>query len=287
MWNKSDVISGLYLSVIDSHPVAIRQINSASFSIETDAEYFHRIPVEQFFERYFSLDIANQTLFDDEFHSRFPHLTKRLLQLEGLRVLRQDPYEALVTFMCAQGIGMAMIRRQVAMLCRCFGKELHGNLSGTDTPLFSFPDPQELADADPEMLRSCCNNNSIRANNIREASRLAAIGALDLHALSEPSVPLSEIQRELTSLRGIGYKIADCIALFGMGRFDAFPIDTHVEQFLSAWFSIGSSRSGLSQKRYLHLQREAVELLGASLAGYAGHHLFHCWRTTERNMKAF
>ncbi|MDP8306389.1 MAG: DNA glycosylase [Candidatus Chlorobium antarcticum] len=287
VWNKSNHTPGIYSSVIDGSSVLIQQINPTSFSVTTGANNLYGIPLRRFFERYFSLDIATQMLFDEEFHTRFPELTARLLYLEGLRVLRQDPYETLVTFMCAQGIGMAMIRRQVSMLCRCFGRETKEGVNGIDTPLFSFPAPSDLAGADPELLRGCCNNNSVRAGNIREASRLVALGKLDLQALSDPSLPLSELQAELTALKGIGYKIADCIALFGMGRFDAFPIDTHVEQFLSAWFGIGSHQKGLSQKRYLHLQEKAVDLLGTSLSGYAGHHLFHCWRTTERNMKAF
>ncbi|WP_160460073.1 DNA glycosylase [Chlorobium phaeovibrioides] len=287
MWNESDHEGGIYSSVIDGSPVLIKQDNPYSLSVSVKKNELFGIPVRRFFEHYFSLDIATNSLFDDEFAARYPDLAFRLLKLQGLRVLRQDPYETLVTFMCAQGIGMSIIRRQVNMLCRYFGNEVRVADGGRDTPLYSFPAPSVLADADPALLRRCCNNNSMRAGNIGEASRLLALGRLDLQALSDPSLPLSEIRTELTALKGIGFKIADCIALFGLGRFDAFPIDTHVEQFLSSWFSIGAHQKGLSQKRYLHLQEKAVELLGESLSGYAGHHLFHCWRTTEKNMKAF
>jgi len=86
---------------------------------------------------------------------------------------------------------------------------------------------------------------------------------------------------------GIGLKIADCIALFGLGRFDAFPIDTHVKQYLWEWFGIEEARHSLTEKNYRILQEKARAILGAEYAGYAGHILFHCWRKEVKKMKAF
>lgn len=82
-------------------------------------------------------------------------------------------------------------------------------------------------------------------------------------------------------------KIADCIALFGLGRFDSFPIDTHVKQYLLEWFGIEAARHSLTEKNYRILQHEAHAILGNDFAGYAGHILFHCWRKEIKKMRAF
>ena len=86
---------------------------------------------------------------------------------------------------------------------------------------------------------------------------------------------------------GIGFKIADCIALFGLGRFDAFPIDTHVRQYLGKWFNSRTALRSLTPANYLILDAEARTFLNPELAGYGGHILFHCWRKEVKKLHSF
>ena len=119
------------------------------------------------------------------------------------------------------------------------------------------------------------------------AARGVAEGKIDLAYLGNPQLPLSELRNTLCKNGGIGYKIADCIALFGLGRFDAFPIDTHVKQYLGEWFSSATALQSLTPRRYLALDAEARTFLKPELAGYAGHLLFHCWRKEIKGLRTF
>ncbi|MEI6640380.1 MAG: Fe-S cluster assembly protein HesB, partial [Chlorobium sp.] len=74
---------------------------------------------------------------------------------------------------------------------------------------------------------------------------------------------------------------------FGLGRFDAFPIDTHVKQYLATWFNSTTALRPLTPARYLLLDAEARTFLNPELAGYAGHILFHCWRKEVKKLRSF
>jgi N-glycosylase/DNA lyase len=82
----------------------------------------------------------------------------------GLRLLRQEPFETLISFMCAQGIGVSLIRRQVLLLSQNFGEFI----AITE---YKFPTPNALAHADLSQLAQCTNNNLIRARNIQQVAQ--------------------------------------------------------------------------------------------------------------------
>lgn len=201
--------------------------------------------------------------------------------------MRQDPFEIMVTFMCAQGIGMHLIRRQVSMITERYGEKHILDTEKGPLVLHGFPAPSALASAKVDELARCTNNNRIRAANIIEMARSFESGKLALACVSSSECNLETLRETLCAHSGIGLKIADCIALFGLGRFDAFPIDTHVKQYLWEWFGIEAARKSLTEKNYRFLQDEARKILGNEYAGYAGHMLFHCWRKEVKKMKAF
>jgi N-glycosylase/DNA lyase len=274
-------------AIINGSAVVLEKNNDKGTVIYTDGEAIDTEDPGAWFRRYFSMDVDTETLFSESFRSAFPGLSRQLERYRGLRVLRQDPYETMVTFMCAQGIGMALIRRQVSLLARRYGEHVPLTLNGCTFNLYRFPTPSRLGAADPLELRACTNNNLTRARNIVSASQNVAEGHLDFKTLASEKTTLEEIRATLTACSGIGPKIADCIALFGLGRFDAFPIDTHVRQFLGEWFDVPEASAPLTDKTYPVLAKRAGAILGEQMAGYRGHHLFHCWRTEVRKMQAF
>ncbi|ABB23949.1 DNA-3-methyladenine glycosylase family protein [Pelodictyon luteolum] len=279
---------GRYVSaIINGSAVVIENTNDGGVVLHTDGNTIGVESPQVWFRRYFSLDVDTETLFSEPFRNAHPELALQLERYRGLRVLRQDPYETMVTFMCAQGIGMALIRRQVSMLARRYGEHVPLSLNGCTINLYRFPTPSRLGAADPMELRACTNNNLMRARNIISASQKVTEGCIDFKALASKKNTQEDIQAALSRCGGIGLKIADCIALFGLGRFDAFPIDTHVRQFLGLWFGFPEASAPLTDKNYRILAERARELLGEKLAGYRGHHLFHCWRTEVRKMQAF
>ena len=189
--------------------------------------------------------------------------------------------------MCAQGIGMQLIRKQVSMLAEHYGEKIVLPFSGKEIILHSFPAAQQLAATDPLLLSRCTNNNRLRAANIIRAARAVDEGRLDLDALQKSQLTLGELRNTLSRRSGIGFKIADCIALFGLGRFDAFPIDTHVRQYLEEWFNCTTPLRSLTPASYLMLDAEIRRVLNPDFAGYAGHMLFHCWRREIKKLRTF
>ncbi len=287
LWESMSIDAEYYLSVIRDIPVIIKQISDNIIEIQSDARVINSVLIADYIKSYFSFEIDANLIFQDDFRRLNPELYSLLTSYFSLRILRQDPYETMISFMCAQGIGMHLIRKQIGMLKKNYGNKISITLSGKEVILHSFPTPERLAAVDPLVLSSCTNNNRIRAKNIVLAAQGVADGKIDLQALSDPAIPLAELRSTLCKNPGIGYKIADCIALFGLGRFDAFPIDTHVRQYLGKWFNSRTALRSLTPANYLILDAEARTLLNPELAGYGGHILFHCWRKEIKKLHSF
>ena len=287
LWNTHSFEHDYYSSVIDSKPLFIRQISTYDFEVFSHYKEINGIPLPEFIRSYFTLDIDTETVFPENFLRLRPDLWELLMEYFPLRILRQDTFETMITFMCAQGIGMHLIRKQVSMLTETYGERITVPFNGKEILLHDFPTPERLAAADPFALSRCTNNNRVRATNIIAASKGIAQGKFDLVSLRNRAIPLDELRSTLSQNSGIGYKIADCIALFGLGRFDAFPIDTHVKQYLGTWFNSKTALRSLSPASYLVMDAEARTLLKPEFAGYAGHILFHCWRKEIKKLRSF
>ena len=286
-WNICSYDHDYYCGLIGSTPLIIKQINEQSIEVHTTETSINGEPVEEFIPRFFTLDIDDNSVFPKEFSENYPELWKMVEGYRSVRVMRQDPFETMVTFMCAQGIGMHLIRRQVEMIAQRYGKKLTFETEHGPLRMYRFPAPSSLASADVNELAVCTNNNRFRAANIIAMARSFESGAMALACVCSGECPLDTLRESLCVHSGIGMKIADCIALFGLGRFDAFPIDTHVKQYLWEWFGIEAARHSLTEKNYRYLQDEARRILGSEFTGYAGHILFHCWRKEVRKMTSY
>ncbi len=287
LWNIHGDKAQFYSSTIKHIPLILSEISDHNFEIYSTESSIDGVLLPDFILQYFTLDINTELAFPENFSRLYPELWQLLTPYFSLRIMRQDPFETMISFMCAQGIGMHLIRKQVAMLRKTYGEARSVLFRGEEVVLHHFPTPEKLAAADPALLSRCTNNNRLRARNIILAAQGIAEGLVDLDALCNPALPLSELRNTLCKNGGIGYKIADCIALFGLGRFDAFPIDTHVKQYLEEWFNSRTAHRPLSPATYLALDREARTFLNPDLAGYAGHILFHCWRREIKGLRTF
>ncbi len=287
MWRNPLGGDRVHASVIDGKILMLSQITAEVVELEFEGDRIDGRDAEGFIHNYFSLDVDLHGVFPERFRTRYPELWNLLQPYLALRVLRQDPFEAMVTFMCAQGIGMHLIRRQVSMIAERFGTEVTLETGNGPLRMHALPSPQVLAAADPIELARCTNNNRIRAENIVSMARAFLSGSPALACVGSGECTLDSLRDALCLHRGIGMKIADCIALFGLGRFDAFPIDTHVQQYLREWFGIDAARKSLTEKNYRYLQEAARDILGGRYTGYAGHILFHCWRKEVKRMSAF
>ncbi|HEY2328640.1 MAG TPA: DNA glycosylase, partial [Verrucomicrobiae bacterium] len=186
----------------------------------------------------------------------------------GLRLLRQDPWECLASFILSSTKQIVQIRQIVALLCERFGERLAPQPSGSNDLSYSFPTPQRLAALSEGELRDC--KMGFRAPSLLAAARAIADGKLDLEKIR--TLDYAAARAELMTLRGIGGKIADCVLLFAYGFDAAFPVDVWIGRALQELYF---PRRRASEKR---LRKFAATHFGTH-AGYAQQYLFHYMRT--------
>jgi N-glycosylase/DNA lyase len=187
----------------------------------------------------------------------------------GLRLLRQDPWECLASFILSSTKQIVQIQQIISLLCERFGAPLL--VAAGHEPVYSFPTPERLATATEADLRAC--KMGFRAPNLLAAARRIAAGELTLSALHSQSVEAA--RAALVDLPGVGEKIANCVLLFAYGFQQAFPVDVWVMKALRQLYF---PRRRPKPER---LRRFVAAHFGAN-AGYAQQYLFHYMRTARR-----
>ncbi len=219
--------------------------------------------LRRFLQTEIDLAAILKTFPDDE------PMRRAVASCRGLRLLRQDPWECLASFMLSSTKQIVQIRQIVARLCECHGEPLNG-APGVTPPAIPncFPTPRRLAAATEQELREC--KMGFRAPNLLAAARQIAAGTFDLERIR--SLDYAAARGELMTLRGVGGKIADCVLLFAYGFDAAFPVDVWIERALQELYFPRRRASG---KR---LRQFAATHFGPH-AGYAQQYLFHYMRT--------
>lgn len=147
---------------------------------------------------------------------------------EGIRILNQEPFETLISFIISANNRIPMIKRAVENISRKYGSRIE--FDGRD--YYSFPDPLKLSEVDVESLEEC--GCGFRAPYIIETSKEVAQKRADLDFIK--SLDTDAAQKELTKLKGVGPKVSDCILLFSMGKYDAFPVDVWVKRVMQYFY---------------------------------------------------
>lgn len=146
----------------------------------------------------------------------------------GIRILRQELWETIVTFIISQQNNIPRIRKCVETLCRNYGepkKDFRGER------FYSFPDAERLSGISEEELRAL--GLGYRAPYLVKTAGMVRIGNPDLCTL--PDLDYEMARTELLKLGGVGKKVADCICLFALHHIEAFPIDTHIQDMLKRY----------------------------------------------------
>ena len=191
-------------------------------------------------------------------------LRRILPATSGIAILRQDPWECLVSFIISAFNNIPKIELTLGKLADRFGE------TGQDG-LRVFPTAEALAAASPRALRACVLG--YRAPYVRAVARLVTRGGLDLN---EPGLaPYDEARRMLLALPGVGEKVADCVLLFAYGKGEAFPVDVWVKRAVERRYFGGRTQS---ERRIREFARERF----GRLAGYAQQHLFTYARSRRR-----
>jgi len=201
-------------------------------------------------------------------HQSDLRVTGAMDRYRGLRVLRQEPWECLVSFICSAISNVPRIKLNVGSLARSYGRRV-----GPGVDDFAFPGPDDLLQAGEGDLRQL--GLGFRAPYVINAARVVVRGDLDLVALREAS--FEEARSALISLYGVGEKIADCVLAFSLDQRRAVPIDRWVRRAMVEWYGVNSRSNNSCVGEWA---RKRFGLDGA----YVQQYLFHD-RRLSRNAK--
>lgn len=234
-----------------------------------------------FLRSYFRLDDDLLSVYSET--AKDEHLLEAIRRFRGLRLVRQEPWECLVSFLCATYKNVPAIKQMIFNICRTFGDavEFEG-----DT-FYTFPRPNSLAKASREQLKSC--KLGFRADRVLKTAGLVNSGRCDLESLR--GKPYDVAKEELMKLPGVGHKVADCVLLFSLDKLEAFPIDVWMKRVIMRYYSkhfrrefvnrVGS-RSSLTPHEYGVISGFGRRYFG-DYVGYAQEYLYHYERCLDRN----
>ena len=188
------------------------------------------------------------------------HLEKATEFGEGIRILKQDGWEMLISFIISANNRIPMIQRAINNLSKNFGTYI-GEYKNQE--YYAFPTPQQLNKATIEEIRAC--STGFRDKYIKSTAQIVNDENIDV--LEYRKLPTAECLKELLKFNGVGPKVADCIALFGMQKYDTFPVDVWVKRVMQVFYV----EEDLSLTK---IRKFGIEKFG-DLAGFAQQYLFY------------
>ena len=245
-----------YSGVVRGNFIKIRQTRRGAEFLSQPLPEASMAPLLQ---SYFRLDDDINAVYTEI--RRDQRVADMVARYPGLRVLRQEPWECLVAFICSSTSNIPRIHRVMENMADHYGTAIA--LDGQVR--HAFPAPQRLAQASESDLRRL--GLGFRAPYVAEAAYQVSEGRLDLDYLAR--APYSEAKARLMECPGIGPKIADCVAVFSLDKLEAFPIDVWVRRALGEWYFPGQKTP--PDRVLLDWAQEHF----GHYAGYAQQYLFH------------
>lgn len=251
------------------------------FSITNNEVEFYSSPKFDNWEHFiFRLDDNIQNIFST--FSNDIILVKLLKRYAGLRLIRQDPHQCMISFACSSNTNISMIRTMLKNLSMKFGikKEIDNK------KFFTFPPMKNLHKASINELCSC--SVGYRAKTIKSIAQKIVTGALTIDELYR--CKYDDGRKILTSIYGIGNKIADCILLFSLEKTEAFPIDVWMSRAIYMYYkrlidnrkvTFMYANKKLSDSQYLILSETMRNHFGR-YGGYAQQYLFYHIRDMKK-----
>jgi len=263
-WRK---LGDWWYGVVEDKVVKIRQI--------ADKLMFQTFPEKttaEFIENYFRLD-DNLTSILSQIN-KDEHIRKAIQRFHGLRISRQEPWECLISYICATYKNIPAIKNMILNLSKRFGKKMTFN--GHD--FYTFPKPSDLAHASLEEIRSC--KLGFRVQRVLETSKILDRGEFKLEDLRK--MDYAKAKQKLLSLPGVGQKVADCVLLFSLDKLEAFPVDIWIKRMVLKFYlnyfehpfiERVSSKSSITPWEYETIGSFGRKYFG-KYAGYAQEYLF-------------
>ena len=246
-WERED--SGAYRIIHREHCLRIRALDGGKCSLSCPEDEFREVWYD-----YFDLGEDYRAIRERVDREEDPFLADACEYGRGIRILRQDPWEMLISFIISQNRNIPVIKKSVELLCQAAGRRQE-DASGC---FYLFPTPEEILSLGEEALAAC--RLGYRCRYVRAAAKEVAEGRLVLSDLIRASeeTAVSALMR----VCGVGVKVANCVSLFGLHHVDAFPIDVWMRRILDNEYPGGypkerySPYNGVYQQYMFYYYRE-------------------------------
>lgn len=204
---------------------------------------------------YFDLD-RDYAAIRERLSAIHPVMAQAAEYAPGIRILRQEPFEALITFIISQNNHIKRIAGIVQRLCEHFGEPIGGGA-------YAFPTAGRLAALEPDDLEPI--RAGFRHRYIIDAARRVSSGEIDPEALRE--LPYADARAQLMRINGVGVKVADCVLLYGLNRLDGFPMDVWMKRAMTVLFdgmdpAVFGDCAGIAQQYIFHYSRSHPACFG-------------------------
>ncbi|MBR2500672.1 MAG: 8-oxoguanine DNA glycosylase [Clostridia bacterium] len=250
-----DVIDdGSYIGIAASKAIKISETDDGITIYNTTKDEF-----TDFWQNYFDLDFdygkLKRTLSKDRV------LKTAIKSGEGIRILNQDLWECIISFIISANNNIPRIKGIIKTFCELFGEKV---ILGEDV-LYSFPSPERLSTITVDDLKPL--RAGYRDKYIIDAIEKVSNGIVSLEVIKEKDY--DEAKGELLKIKGVGNKVADCILLFGAGKKEAFPVDVWIKRVIDTLY-----KDELGEKDISVFAKEKFGKFG----GYAQQYLFYHMR---------
>ena len=225
---------------------------------------------ESFWIKYFDLErdysqIKAMLLKEDE------KLSEAIETMWGVRILNQEFFETLISFIISQNKQIPHIKQIVATISRLYGDYL---AKAGSFEFYSFPTPEQMKNVTVEDLKEC--KTGFRAPYIKDAIDHVLAGQMNESDLR--AMPVMQCNQQLMGIKGVGVKVANCVSLFGLGHREAFPVDVRIKRIVETLYFDGKDTPA-----------ERIGEFGTSrfgeFGGYAQQYLFYYGKTIKMGVK--
>ena len=192
---------------------------------------------------------------------------KAVKQYLGLRVLEQDPFQCLISFITSSNSNIQKIKNSLEKISKKFGTKIIFQ----NQEFFLFPEPKKLAKASINDIKSC--GVGYRAQFIKEAANMTMLKKIDFEYLKKSNY--QDAKKEICLIPGVGNKVADCVLLFSLNKLEAFPLDRWIIRILEKYYSnkFQLETKTITEKQYSIIHEKILNHFGP-FAGYAQQFLF-------------
>ncbi len=220
-WDKEE--DGSYTGVANQRVINVKLEEDTLILDNTNMDDYHSI-----WHNYFDME-RDYSKIKDELAKMDEHLKSATEFGYGIRLLKQDTFEMVISFIISARNAIPMIKRSVEFLSKSLGEEI-GEYRGKK--YYAFPTAKALSACDEQVLID--SKVAFRKDYIREASRIQSLGQMDIYGLV--NLPTDEARKELMRINGVGPKVSDCILLFGLSKYDVFPVDVWVQRVMHEFY---------------------------------------------------